>query len=343
MAGKYLVITDKLELELKKMRSEGITKLPSEAELSKKFSCSRQTVRASLDILRHKGLIEKRKGSGSYIAGGLIKNRDIFFMTEDCDRYQNPFLINGLKEKLASYKYRLKAFSTGGSIKGEKDILTRVIEDRPSVLITEPSADLIPDPNMRLIEEIEDLGIPVIFCNSSLGTVHAGPDHLSAGRMLMNKLTGKGRKKTACIFRTDRSSGHDFYRGYIDAVLDSGYEFDESGCLMITHKEENDIISGKDGILSTFADEIAGSFDSVICHNKVIACRLMQMLKRKGMSVPEDLDIACFDNTALTPDTEGMMILEYDMDAFCRSLGMMAAALAEGREAKSFTVPFKPF
>ena len=127
MAEKYQVITDKLELELKRMRSEGRTKLPSEQELAGRFSCSRQTVRASLEVLRKKGLIEKRKGSGSYLVDNSSDSRTVFFMTEDCDRYQSPALISGLKERLSSAGYQLKTFSTGGSIKGEEEVLLQVI------------------------------------------------------------------------------------------------------------------------------------------------------------------------------------------------------------------------
>ena len=75
MAEKYVVIADKLEIELKKMRSEGRMKLPSENSLSEQFSCSRQTGRAALDILKKAGLIEKRNGSGSYIVEESKKNK----------------------------------------------------------------------------------------------------------------------------------------------------------------------------------------------------------------------------------------------------------------------------
>ena len=123
MTEKYKVIVDKLELELKRMRAEGKTRLPSESDLCKTYSCSRQTIRAALDVLLHKGLIEKRRGSGSFISDDTFTSRTVFFMTEDCDRYLSPSLISGLKEQLSISKYILKTFSTGGSIKSEKEIL----------------------------------------------------------------------------------------------------------------------------------------------------------------------------------------------------------------------------
>ena len=341
MAGKYLVITDKLELELKKMRSEGRSRLPSEKELSERFSCSRQTVRASLDILQQKGLIEKRKGSGSYLADGFIKNKTIYFMTEDCDRYRSSFIITGLREKLVSSGYELKPFSSGGSINGEKEVLSQVIAVRPSVLIIEPSRDLVPNPNIRITEEIRSLGIPVIYCNSSLGDIHITADSAAGAKKLTDLMTGSGRKKTACIFRYDDSSGHDFYSGYIDAVFDSGSVFDEEGSLPLSYEEEKDIISGRDKRLGVFAEKIISGFDAVICHNRVSALRLIQILDKKGISVQEDIAVACFDNMNGFPGTDGMISLEYDNDICCRALASAAVALAEGRSAKSVTVPVK--
>ncbi|MBQ1570733.1 MAG: GntR family transcriptional regulator, partial [Clostridiales bacterium] len=197
MAEKYKVIVNKLELELKKMRSEGRTRLPSEQDLCSEFSCSRQTIRAALDVLLQKGLIVKRRGAGSYIADDSFNNRTVFFMTEDCDRYQSPALISGLKEQLLNSKYELRSFSCGGSVSEESKILSRVINERPAALIIEPAKDLVPDPNLRLIEEIEDAGIPVIYLNSSLGKIHVVSDNYEGGRNLTKHILETGRKKTA--------------------------------------------------------------------------------------------------------------------------------------------------
>jgi len=337
VAEKYLVIADKLELELKKMRAEGRTKLPSEQELAAGFSCSRQTVRASLDVLCQKGLIEKRKGSGSYLAGTSSYNKTVFFMTEDCDRYQSPALIAGLKERLVPAGYTLKSFSNGGSIEGEKAVLLRVIAERPAALIIEPQRDLVPNPNLRLIEEITDMGIPVISCNSVAGSVSVTPDDHEGGKMLTKKLLEAGRKNIACIFRVDSSSGRDRYQGYIDAVPDT--LFDESKCMLLTYQEEKDIVSGKDVKLSAFTNEVLSGCDAVICQNGIIAYQLMNLLRKAGRSVPDEIVIACFDNGHYSSDD--LLSVGFDNDAFCKALAKTAVALAEGRSAASVIVQMK--
>ncbi|MBR3277506.1 MAG: GntR family transcriptional regulator [Lachnospiraceae bacterium] len=338
MAGKYRLITDRLELELKKMRAEGRTRLPSEQELATRFSCSRQTVRASLEVLRQKGLIEKRKGSGSYLAEDTFNNKTIFFITEDCDRYQSPAMISGLKEMLASSGYGLRAFSTGGTYQAEAGILTQVISERPAALVIEPSRDLVPNPDSRLTAEIAALGIPVIYCNSTSGPVHVTPDNVEGGRILTKQLLDPGSKKTACIFRIDSSTGRDRYQGYIDALMDFDADFDESMCLLITHEDEKEIISGKGDKLSAFVDNNLSGCGSVICQNGMIAHRMVNLLDNRGINVPQDIAVACFDNGYYADD--GIISLGYDNDHFCKMLAKTVEALAGGRSASSAAVPW---
>ena len=342
MADKYKVIVNKLELELKKMRSEGRMRLPSEQDLCTEFSCSRQTIRAALDVLLQKGLIVKKRGAGSYIADDSFTSRTVFFMTEDCDRYQSPALISGLKEHLANHKYELKTFSTGGSISEESKILSRVIEERPAALIIEPSRDLIPDPNTRKTEEITGLGIPVIYCNSTLGKVHASPDNYEGGKELTKHLLESGRKKTACILRTDCSSGRDRYKGYIDALLDADVVFDETKCMLLTHGEEKDIISGDNKRFNQFVDNDLFGCDAVICQNGMIAYQLVNMLHKRGVSVPQDITVACFDNSYYSAKgNAGLISMGYEEENLCRTLAKTAVALAEGKNVISTTIPLR--
>ena len=340
MAEKYKVIVNKLELELKKMRSEGRTRLPSEQDLCAEFSCSRQTIRAALDVLLQRGLIVKRRGAGSYLADDSFNNRAIFFMTEDCDRYQSPALISGLKEQLANTGYELRSFSDGGSVSKESEMLSLVIEEHPAALIIEPAKDLLPDPNTRLIEEIENAGIPVIYLNSSLGKVHIVPDNYEGGRDLTKHVLETGRKKIACIFRIDDSSGRDRYKGYIDALLDADIDFDESRCFLMTYKDEKDIISGEDKKFASFVDNHLFGCDSVICQDAMIAHQLMFLLRKRGVSVLEDLQVACF-NSGYYLNEPGIVYAGCDINSLCKTLARSSVALAEGRSAKSVIVPMK--
>ena len=340
VAEKYIVIANKLEIELKKMRSEGIYKLPSENSLAEKYSCSRQTIRAALEILLKSGLIEKRTGSGSYLVEDSYKNKTVFFITEDCDRYLSPLFISGLRSALASSKYTLQAFSTFGSSREEASVISRAISEKVAALIIEPYRDLIPNANDRLIEDALAARIPVIYINSACapsGVISIAPDYRAAGKILTEKLIADGRSRTACIFCSDSSAGMGEYKGYIDAAA----SFDERRCLLISYKEEKEILGGNDSLLTSFIDDVlCVDCDSVICENGMIAHRLISLLNKNGKAVPADITVACFDNGyyALNADIP-VISYGYDNDLLCKKLAKMCAALAEGGEHKVFVVP----
>lgn len=63
----YIQLADLIQNWIEKGNLKRGERLPSENEFSAKYRIGRPTVRHSLDILIKKGLIEKRKGSGTYI------------------------------------------------------------------------------------------------------------------------------------------------------------------------------------------------------------------------------------------------------------------------------------
>lgn len=73
----YRQIADRLRHEISAGQFEPTGRLPSEAELSKRFAVSRVTVRLALDELDQEGLLERRKGKGTFIAGkGVVHELD---------------------------------------------------------------------------------------------------------------------------------------------------------------------------------------------------------------------------------------------------------------------------
>ena len=343
MAGKYKVIVNNLELELRRMRAEGQARLPSEQELAKTYSCSRQTVRAALDVLEQKGLIVKRKGAGSYLADSAFANRSVFFMTEDCDKYVRPELIAELKTLLARSGYELKTFSTGGTIKGEARVLAHVKDERPAALISEPVKDLIPNPNNKTIEDIIASGIPVIYCNSGntpAGAVKIAPDNRRGASLLVHRLAELGKRNIACIFRMDDSSGLDRYQGYLDALSELNLPYDEYHCLLLTYKDKKGTLIGNDRIISQYAAIVTSGVDAVICQNDMVAYHLMEVLIRKGVKIPRDITIASFDNSYYSSRGAGFMSMGPEEGALARSLAKTVIAASEGRSVKDITIPW---
>ena len=164
--------------------------------------------------------------------------------------------------------------------------------------------------------------------------VRITPDYREAGKILTDKLRENGRQKIACIFCSDSSAGMDEYKGYIGAVP----AFDESLCLLITHRDEKEIISGKDRILTSFIENTLTGCDAVICQNGMIAHRLVSLLNKSGRAVPSDISVACIDNGYYSSN-DSILSMGYDTDLLCKKLAKTCTALAEGGAPKMFAIP----
>ncbi|RZN33563.1 GntR family transcriptional regulator [Bradyrhizobium sp. Leo121] len=70
----YQQIADRLRQEIAAGRFEPSGRLPSEAEIGARFDVSRVTVRLALDDLDKDGLIDRRKGKGTFVAGKQVRH-----------------------------------------------------------------------------------------------------------------------------------------------------------------------------------------------------------------------------------------------------------------------------
>ncbi|MBO4243373.1 MAG: substrate-binding domain-containing protein [Clostridiales bacterium] len=306
MASKYLTIANDLELRIKKMKAEGDSRLPSEGDLCSMYSCSRQTIRLALEVLGRKGLIVKRRGSGSYIADTVpVPGNKVFFITSDEDEYIYPSLLSLLKNELALNRLELICKSTSGSISREKEILSEVIGKHPAAVIIDPISNMIPNPNIPLMEKIMATGITLIFFERSYplkgkDPVIVGGDHEEGISTLIHHLAERGRKNIAGLFRMDDSSGLSCYRECMETCAYLSLPFDENGFLLYSGKDRKQFSRGGDEFFRKFIDECLTGKDSVICQNDLVAYHLIRALRKKGISVPGDVSVVSLGNSYYT-------------------------------------------
>ncbi|WP_213775043.1 FadR/GntR family transcriptional regulator [Bradyrhizobium sp. dw_78] len=78
-------LVDEVIAVIKKMLAEDAwaagTKLPSEIELGRLLGVGRSTVREALRVLGHLGVVEARSGSGTYVTGAEVWQRDLLTPT----------------------------------------------------------------------------------------------------------------------------------------------------------------------------------------------------------------------------------------------------------------------
>ncbi len=301
MADKYIQIAYEIESELRRMRAGGIVKLPTEEAFCEEYSCSRQTVRAALKVLTDKGLIIKKRGSGSYIAEDDSRLYDtVLFITGDKFENSNPDLISQLTDSLRDHKFKFKCYSSEFSFTKEREILTEVLKLCPAAVIIEPSSNIIPSPNITVLEEISAKGIPVVYLYSAYpvpsDSICIRENDTDGAIKLISHLKENGHKKLSCMFRCDSTRGLSRYKGYIEACRQFGMEFDEHNTFLFTGRDRKKMVMGDDEFLRMIIDETDQDCTAIICHNDEVAYRLIRIMENRGINVPKDLAVLSFEN-----------------------------------------------
>ena len=144
-------------------------RIESEYQLCDRFGVSRQTVRHAIAVLEKEGMIEKRRGSGTYIKeSGIIgvrrkKTMQIAVMTT----FVQEYIFSGIENKMSRAGYGIQISITNNSVDKERFILKSILDKkRVDGIIAEPTKSGLPNPNLDLYRQIMEQGIPVIFINS---------------------------------------------------------------------------------------------------------------------------------------------------------------------------------
>lgn len=201
MTLKYEELVQTLRQTLPRWYADGQRKLPSEQELSAQFSVSRQTLRQALAVLEQDGLIEKRRGSGSFLrpAAGNQERRIAVVATSLSD-YIFPSLLKDIQSCLAAQGFSVVIHATENAIRREREILQQLLLDPPAGILIEGCKTALPNPNAELYREIQKRGLPMTFlhgnCRELPEAFCVGDDNYGGGYLLASHLLQNGHKKS---------------------------------------------------------------------------------------------------------------------------------------------------
>lgn len=277
-------------------------KLPSENNLMEHFSVSRQTVRRAMEALTEKGVVEGRRGSGTYVtvntrqyAGKEIR---IAVMLTYVDTYIFPSIIKGIESVLSSEGCTLQIAMTDNAVEKERMLLKEFIHTQSvDGIIAETVKSALPNPNMELYREIENMGIPVLFVNSyykELDIPHISMDDRKAGYLAAKHLAECGHTRIGGIFKADDGQGHLRYAGYTDALMEREIKIRGDQVIWIDSEELRTM--GEES--AKFLKRLKGC-TACVCYNDETAYKIVEIFRKSGYRVPEDLSVVGIDNSGL--------------------------------------------
>lgn len=282
-------------------------RLPSEAQLVKKFGVSRPTVGRALRDLQSEGLIERRAGSGTYVRRQTPNSpatRQLGLLIPGLGTVEIFGLICGELASVARAQEYTLLWGDSAHPQQDQDmshehavkLCEQFIERRVAGVFFAPFdlTDAKAEANRRIAERFGKAGIPVVLLDrdllpfphrSNLDLVAI--DNLAAGCLLAEHLFKLGCRRLAFM-----AVPH--FPPTVDARIAGVRE------ALVRHQLElrPDWIQVGDPEDVKFVRSLVGGrhWDAVICANDLTAAHLLRTLEKNNVRVPRDLRVVGFDD-----------------------------------------------
>ncbi len=345
MPLKYVQIAASLRANIQSGAYQNTMRLPTENELARTYGVNRQTVRRALALLTGEGLIERRKGSGSYLKNAAERGNSVAILTTSINDYIFPAILQDAQAVFEKYGCSTMLFCTHNEVNREREILKSILGGPVCGLLAEGTKTALPNPNLDLYRRLGEIGVPVVFlhgCYAALpGSVCVSDDNFGGGRLLTDYLLKKGHTKIAGIFKSDDIQGHDRYAGFLSAFRDAGLPLPDSRVAWFTTEEKKRFLHGGPAETADLVGQTVEGCTAAVCYNDEVAFALIAMLQGKGVRVPEDFAVVSFDNSSYS---EFCSVRITSLAHGSRHIGRIAAerlvSLLQGKQASSEVVPW---
>ncbi len=299
--AKYLEIIESLRTEIGSGRFSSGARLPSEAELVRRFSVSRMTVVKAMQQLQQEGLLVRRPGSGTFAAGSSTDEGKVFgLLIPDLGKTEifEP-ICRGMMRSPSIKSHSLSwghALSTSQHQEEAEQLCQRYIEQSVAGVFFAPlefTANRA-EVNRRVLRALEKAKIPVILLDrdvvgypqrSELDLV--GLDNRRAGYIMTEHLIRQGGARIAFFSRKHSAETvENRTAGYREAL--------HAHDLWIS----KDFVITGDAAERSFVEAVLERTraDAIVCANDHTAAKLMHTLLALGVRIPEEVRIVGVDD-----------------------------------------------
>jgi len=304
---KYQKLRDYIIETIKSGKIIAGEKLYSENELAESFEVSRNTVRQALGELENEGWLYRVQGKGTFVNSypndKTEKSKNIAVVTTYLNDYIFPAIITGIDSVLSVNSYNMILSCTYNQHQKERLCLENLLKQNISGLIVESTKSALPNPNINLYRKFTELGIPVLFihgCYRELNYSYIVEDDTEAGYLATKHLIELNHQRIAGIFKIDDIQGHLRFSGFQKAHLEAGLEISDSRIMWF---ETNDLdIRFKNN--NTQLENLISESTALVCYNDQIALKLIDLLRDKNLTVPDNISLVSFDDSPLALASE---------------------------------------
>jgi LacI family transcriptional regulator len=311
---KHQAISRELLAEIAAGKYGPTGRLPSEAQLVKRFGVSRPTVARALRDLQEQGLVERRVGSGSFARtppAPELAARQLGLLIPGLGTTEVFGAICGELAGLArGHGYGL--LWGGGHPRPQEDIRVEDAEGLCEQFVRGRVAGVFFAPfehtarreevNRGLAEELRRAGIAVVLLDRDLAPFPArsefdlvGVDNFAGGYALADHLLKLGCRELAFAVRPHSApTVNARIAGAREAILARGLPIPPG----FVRVGEPDDLGFARGLIGRGAGKGEGErrADAVLCANDDVAALLIRSLEKAGARVPVDVRVVGFDD-----------------------------------------------
>ncbi len=276
-------------------------RLLSVEQICKSLRITPREVRAVIKKLIKERILVSFGGKGTYVLRARKfrpAEKTIGVITTGIGTSPVQKVLRGIEAVLDANGYDFICKDPGNSQSREEKLIKALGASGVSGFIIEPSESQIMCRHMRLYEELDKRGIPYIFIRTTYPQMSDKErvivDDSKGGYMITRHMIATVGDNIVGVFRADSKRGLERHRGYVKALQEAGIPYRPE--LVVWYHLEERI---KKPTLAL--EEILRSYqcDGIICYDDAMATNIMYYLFSNGYSIPEDIAVAGYGNTAI--------------------------------------------
>ena len=305
---KYQILKEYIIETIGLEKLEPGDKIWSENELAQKFKVSRHTVRQAISQLASEGWLYKVHGKGTFVGDRIRRKsnkiKTIGVMTTYLNDYIFPSIILGIDEVLSKAGYNMVLGCSYNHHDKERMCLENFIRADIHGVIVEPTKSALPNPNLDLYRQIIEKDIPMFFihgCYKELDCPYVVVDDIKAGYIAARHLIDLGHKRIGGIFKIDDIQGHYRFKGYQMALHEAKIDLKDLNVLWFDTDDKREEFIKFD---KKMFRELTKRCSAIVCYNDQVALKVMNIIRKKGMKIPEDISLVSFDDSQLAVVSE---------------------------------------
>lgn len=206
----------------------------------------------------------------------------------------NPFyttLARGAEDAAKKYGYRLLFGNSDESLEKEAEYVTTILQTRVDGVLLAPAGD----PSLPHLESLRRHSVPFVLLDREVPGVECDivlGDSKEGARQLVDHLAASGHRRIAIVNGSDSiSSARLRLQGYMDGLklnelpYEEQYVFETSFGSLSDLSEMEQWLNGLDPLPT-----------AILSGNNVLAVEVMRLLRHRGLRVPDDISVVCFDD-----------------------------------------------